>query len=120
MCVCVINTAFLQRTALSYTLMLSVYIRILRNIETFLAAFTKLRKSAINCVMSVCTCTSVSLSAWNNSAPTGRIFLKFGICVFFQKSVKKIQVLLRCDGKIGYFTRRRIYIYDTISLNNYP
>jgi hypothetical protein len=33
----------------------------------------KLKKANISCLM------SVSLSAWNNSAPTGRIFLKFDI-----------------------------------------
>jgi hypothetical protein len=34
-------------------------------------------------------------SAWNNSAPTRRIFMKFDIWVlFFPKSVQKIQVLL--------------------------
>jgi hypothetical protein len=27
------------------------------------------------------------LSAWNNSAPTGRIFMKFDIWVFFRKYV---------------------------------
>jgi len=35
--------------------------------------FAKLRKVAINFVMSVC------LSAWNNSIFTGRIFMKFDI-----------------------------------------
>jgi len=39
----------------------------------FLGAFAKLRKAAISFVM------SVRLSAWNNSAPTGRIFIKFDI-----------------------------------------
>jgi len=28
--------------------------------------------------------TSVCPSPWNNSAPTGRIFIKFDICVFFE------------------------------------
>jgi hypothetical protein len=38
-----------------------------------LGAFTKLRKATISFVK------SVSPSAWKSSAPTGRIFLKFGI-----------------------------------------
>jgi hypothetical protein len=42
-------------------------------VVTFLDAFAKLRKAAINFVV------SVRLSAWNNSAPTGRIFTKFYI-----------------------------------------
>jgi hypothetical protein len=33
----------------------------------------------------------VCLSAWNNSAPTEQIVIKFGILVLFQKSFKKIQ-----------------------------
>jgi hypothetical protein len=37
---------------------------------TFLGAFAKLRKATISFVI------SVRLSAWNNSAPTGRIFKK--------------------------------------------
>jgi hypothetical protein len=39
----------------------------------FLGAFAKLRKGTVSFVM------SVSLSAWNNSTPTGRIFMKFDI-----------------------------------------
>ena len=39
-------------------------------------------------------CPSVRQSGGNNSAPTERIFMKFHIRVFFQKSVEKIQVLL--------------------------
>jgi len=34
----------------------------------------------------------VRLSAWNNSAPNRRIFMKFYICAFFRKSPEKIQV----------------------------
>jgi len=34
----------------------------------------------------------VLLSAWNNSDPTGRIFIKFDIWVFFRKSVEEIQI----------------------------
>jgi hypothetical protein len=40
---------------------------------TVLGAFAKLRKRAGSFVM------SVRPSAWNNSAPTGRIFMKFNI-----------------------------------------
>jgi len=29
-------------------------------------------------------CLPVRLSAWNNSAPTQNIFIKFGICIFFE------------------------------------
>jgi hypothetical protein len=49
--------------------------------DTVLNAFAKFRKATIRFVMSVCL--SVCLSAWNNSTPTGRIFMKFDICLFF-------------------------------------
>jgi hypothetical protein len=39
----------------------------------FFGAFAKLRKATISFVM------SIRLSAWNISAPTGRIFMKFDI-----------------------------------------
>ena len=48
-----------------------------------LGAFAKLRKSTITFVM------IVRLSAWKNSAPIGRIFMKFDIMIlffFFRKS----------------------------------
>jgi len=59
-----------------------------QNVE-FLDAFAKLRKATVSFVMSVCP------SAWNNPAPTGRIF---------RKSVEKIQVSLKSDKNNGYFT----------------
>ena len=34
---------------------------------------------------------SICLSAWNNSAPTGRIFMKFDIWVFFENLSRKLQ-----------------------------
>jgi len=40
-----------------------------------LGAFVKFRKATVSFVM----CLSVRTSAWNNSAFTGRIFVKFGI-----------------------------------------
>ena len=49
---------------------------------TFLDAFEKLRKAAIDVVKS---CPSGLLSAWKNSASTGRIFMKFDSWGFFEK-----------------------------------
>jgi hypothetical protein len=45
-------------------------------------------------------CLSVRLFAWNNSAPTGRIFMEFDISLFF-KCVEKIQVSLKSDNNNG-------------------
>jgi hypothetical protein len=53
---------------------------------------------------------SVRLSAWNNSAPTGRISMKFDIWGFFENLLRKIQVLLESDKDKGYFTWRPIHI----------
>ena len=47
----------------------------------FLGWFEKLRKATVSFLMSVCL--SVCQSAWNTSAPTGRIFIKFEY--FFSK-----------------------------------
>jgi hypothetical protein len=47
----------------------------------FLGDFAKLRGATIGFVMSVSP--SVRPSAWNNSAPTGRIFMTFDIEDFF-------------------------------------
>jgi hypothetical protein len=53
----------------------------LQAFSKILGAFTKLRKAIIGLVMSVrlTICQSVHLSAWKNSAHTGRIFMKFDI-----------------------------------------
>jgi len=61
------------------------------------------------CVWRVCVCVCVCVCqfAWNNSAPTGRIFKKFDIRLFlffFRKSVEKIKVALKSDKNNGYFT----------------
>ena len=63
-----------------------------------------MRKVTISFVM------SVRVSAWNSSAPTGRIFMKFHIWLFFWTSVEKIQALLKADKNNEYFTWRQIYI----------
>jgi hypothetical protein len=80
----------------------------------------KTAKATIGFVMSVCLsirlCLSVCLSylsAWNNSAPTGRIFIKFDTWIFLRKSVEKIQVWLKFDKNNGHFTWKPMYIYDT-------
>jgi hypothetical protein len=58
---------------------------------------------------------SVRLSAWNNPAPTGRIFMKFDD--FSNIYIDKMQVSFKSDNNNGYFTWRPMDIYD-ISLNS--
>jgi len=47
---------------------------------------------------------SVCPSARNNSASTGRIFMKFDICLFFRKPVERIPGSLESDNNNGYIT----------------
>jgi len=64
----------------------------------FLGTFAKLRNATGSFVMSVRLC------AWKNSVPTRRIFMKFDICVFLEKTAEEIQVSLKSDKNTGYFT----------------
>jgi len=50
-----------------------------------LGTFAKLRKATISFVM------SVRLSAWNKSAPTERIFVKFGIWGVLEHLLRKLK-----------------------------
>ena len=48
---------------------------------------------------------SVRPSAWHNSVPTGRIFMKFDIFGnFFREAVEKIQTSLKTEKTAGYTT----------------
>jgi len=55
---------------------------------------------ALSCLS---TCPHVCPPAWNNSAPTGYIFMKSDMRVFFE-NVSGIQVLLISDKNNAYFT----------------
>jgi hypothetical protein len=57
----------------------------------FLGAFAELRKATICYVMSALL--SVRLSAWYNSAPTGRIFMKFDIWIVSENLSRKCSLL---------------------------
>ena len=57
----------------------------------------------------------VCLSAWHNSAPTGRMFMKF----FFKRSVEKLLGSIKSDKNNEYFTWRPIYIFYYIMLISY-
>ena len=50
------------------------------------------------------SCLSVHPSAWNNSAPTGPIFMIFDIGIFFRISVEIIKVSFNFDKNNWYFT----------------
>ena len=69
-------------------------VNVVRTLLVLLGAFSKIAKS-----VSASSC----LSACNDSAPPGRIFMKFDTC-FSKKKVRKIQVSLNSDKNNGYFT----------------
>ena len=68
----------------------------------FLCALEKLREATLSFVMPVCV--SVRLSAWNNSAPTGRIFMKLGISSFSEE-IRKWKA-----NWIGHILRRNCFL----------
>ena len=55
----------------------------------FLGTLAKLRKATVRFVMSVCL--SACLSPWDDSAPTGRVFMKFYIEIFFENPSRKFE-----------------------------
>jgi hypothetical protein len=62
----------------------------------FLAAFAKLLKEIISSVTSLCQSVRLSVhlscqSAWNNSAPTGRVFIELYIWGFFENLSRKFK-----------------------------
>ena len=82
-------------------------------LNSFLWVFAKFWKPTISCVM------SLRLSAWNNFAPTGRIFMKFVIWVFFinlSRNFKFHWNLTRIMGTL--YEDLRMYICGSRLLNS--
>ena len=50
---------------------------------------------------------NVRPSTWNNSAPTRRIFMKFGSSIF-RKSVESVQMSLNCDKNNWYYMKTNV------------
>jgi len=78
----------------------------------FLRAFAEFRKVTISFVTPVSFCPS----ALNNSAPTGRIFIKFRMWEFFEISGEYLS-FTQIWQEQGLFYMNTVYIYDNISLN---
>jgi len=65
------------------------------------------------------SCLSVRPSAWNNSAPTRRIFMKFNIWVFFENLSRKFQFhynLTRITGTLHEDQYTFLIIFRSILL----
>jgi len=58
------------------------------------------------------SCLSVCLFAWNNSAFTGRISMKFDF--FFVKFFEEIQISLKSDKNNGILHEHPVHICDSI------
>jgi len=80
----------------------------------FLSAFGISRRATISFLMSFRL--AIRLFAWNNSASTGRIFMKFYIWGFFE-NLSKILVSLKSEKNKLYFIWRRMHICDIILVN---
>jgi hypothetical protein len=67
--------------------------------------------------MSVCLSSHppVRMSAWNNSAPTRRIFVKFDILVFFENLSRKFKFHYDLKRLNRYFTWSLVYIFFILS-----
>jgi hypothetical protein len=108
-----LNTTSARFSQLSASFMWATY-RTNRNLRAFLPRdFRRSRRIA----KSDCSLRHICPSAWNNSAPTELIFMKFGS--IFRKSAEKIKVSLKSDENNWYITWRPIYIYANISLNSF-
>ena len=60
--------------------------------------------------------SSVRLSAYNISASTGRVFMKFDVRVFFENLPEKIYDSLKSGKNDGYFILRSILLFAHILL----
>ena len=66
-------------------------------------AFAELRKAAVSFVMSFWP--SVCPYAYISSVPNVRIFIKSGICVFFENLSRKLKISLKSVKKIKNFVK---------------
>jgi hypothetical protein len=62
----------------------------------FVGTFTNVWKVSITFIM------SVGPSTWDNSAPTGDVFIKFDLWIP-RKSIEKIQALLKSENFFFFF-----------------
>ena len=65
--------------------------------------FRRVRKVAKSVYYLRHVCSSVFLSAWNNSATNGRMFTKFDVLDFFETLPRKFKFLGKSDMNDGVF-----------------
>ena len=72
--------------------------------------FANLRKAAVSFGM------SVPPSVWDNSAPSGRVYMKSDISIFLKNLSRK--GFIEIDRNNAHFIRILAYIFDSMSLNS--
>ena len=77
-------------------LLSALFVSMIENSHSILGAIAKLRKVPVSSITSVRM--FVHSSAWNKSAPTGRILMKFDIWVFFENASSVHRNLTRLTG----------------------
>ena len=106
-CICVSRTALRRNSIKWFVFIMRPRWFTVRWQQNVLDEFTKLKKRLLpSSWMSVRPSfrPSARPPAWDDSVPTGRIFTKFGFCVFFKQSVDEIQVSLKYKKNNWYFT----------------
>jgi hypothetical protein len=78
------------------------FFQIQKVVKDILDAFARLEKVTVSFVMYVCL--SVCLSAWNNSALTVSILVKFYTWTFFENLSRKFKFYKKNIKSNGYFT----------------
>ena len=80
-----------------------------KKVSHYLGSFAKLGRTTIRFVMLV--------RAWDNSAPNGRIFIKFDIWGIFENLSRKFKFGGNLTKNNGYFTWKPMYKHDNILPN---
>lgn len=78
-----------------------------------LGALPEMRKVPISFVISACTAIHIE-----HLGSHSKFFMKFYFFTILRKYVEKFQVLLQYYKNNEYFTRRRMYFWDSTSLNS--
>jgi len=73
----------------------------LSDLKSYRAAFRLFHKIAKRDYYLRHACLSILLSVWNNSAPTGRIFMKYDIAVLFETLSRKFNFLAKLTRITG-------------------
>jgi hypothetical protein len=106
------NAAWCLNTGTNLWLSLLTSNQICDRVGSILGSFAKLRKATISFVM------SVSPSAWNISAPTGRKSMEFDICLskICWENSRLIKILPKKNGTLHEYQRKFMKISGQILL----